>query len=146
MARGECKPIDTLEHAVDAFAEGAMIRYGGVMLKDDAMMQRGLDRATAALNYIDEFNPSGREILVPLLADDDEGVRAFAAGALIDSHEQACIKVFEDLCVDAITEVRGTAVMALAYRDTFKEWRFGTLIRDPRFYKAPPAVTGDRPT
>ncbi len=106
------------------------------------MCYRALNRTAQGLKFIDEHSPNARDILFPLLDHDDDVVRATAASALLQSHEDYIVPILQDIRENSITQAYIFAGMILSFKEMYGY--YGSLIcaPDPR-YPLPKAPDGE---
>ena len=129
------KKITSLDEALTAFIEGAIVHHAGMSLPDDGMANRGLFQTREGTNYIDHHSPNARDIFIPLLEHKDDAVRATAASALIHARPDLALTVLQHISDFSVTEAHMTAGMILGFKEVFGDYVMGLCPRDPRYPK-----------
>ena len=129
------KEISDLDEAVVVVIEGANIYYAAVYMEDVKMAWRGLRRTQAGLDYIDKHSAT-RDLLLPLLHDQDDGVRITAAQVLFQSWPKLAIPVIQDISENSRSEAGDTATRML-YDKSERGYYCNGVWPDPR-YTFPP--------
>ena len=127
------KEITSLDEALAAFIEGALIHHAGMSLPTTGMALRGLVRTREGTNYIDRHSPSARDIFIPLLEHEDDAVPATAASALIQSRPDLALPVIRHNSEFSVTEAHLTAGMILTFKEVFGDYMMGLCPPDPRY-------------
>ena len=119
---------DSLDEMVARFVHGARTLHVGYYLDIRAVERKGLKIIGIAARQIDATSPEGRDLLLPLLDHDEEGVRVVAAAALYQSHTERAIAVLQHVDRFGITEASGLAMKILMFHG-----RLNPCPSDPRY-------------
>ena len=111
MARQVHDPLS--EALVERFKRAAIVAHCGHEDEDLAMQSAGIAAARRAVETLDALRSDGRQALVPLLDDPDWGVRAYAAGYLLERMPARALTVLKDIDARCPTSASMTAYRML---------------------------------
>jgi len=91
------------------FKHGAMVAHFGFQDEDIAMQKAGIRAVNRTVRELDAFGYGGRSALVSLLDDQDDGIRAFAAGHLLGLMPERALAALKDIYDNGSARPRMTA-------------------------------------
>jgi hypothetical protein len=105
-----------IRHLIGQFKRGAIVAHFGYEDENYAMQRVGLKSAQQVVTVLDTYE-DGREALVPLLDDPDQGIRVIAASHLLKTMPERALAVIEEIHERCPTEARLTAASILISRE-----------------------------
>ena len=91
------------------FRHAAMVVHFGYEDENIAMQDAGIDAVHQTIRELDAFGPDARLALVPLLDDQDQGVRVYAARHLLGLMPDRALEALKDICCRDRSRARWTA-------------------------------------
>ena len=91
------------------FMHAAMVVHFGYEDENIAMQDAGIDAVRQTVRELDAFGTEGRLALVPLLDDQDQGVRVYAARHLLGLMPDRALEALKDICCRDRSRARWTA-------------------------------------